>query len=147
MTERRTFLKETLALAAMAIAAKQTQSVQAATGATTKPLRILVLGGTGFIGPYHVRYAVQRGHHVSVFNRGIRQADLPNEVEHLQGDRNGDLKSIMGRDWDAVLDLPTILPGSLLPFRRKRADCLNNECKQMSAAWRRSNYFQYSCCL
>src|ERR1700723_3155673 len=102
MTGRRTFLKESLALA-MAIAA-QTRSVQAAGGDKTKPLRILVLGGTGFIGPYHVRYAVQRGHHVSVFNRGIRQADLPNEVEHLQGDRNGDLKSIMGRDWDAVLD-------------------------------------------
>src|ERR1700684_2921574 len=111
MTGRRAFLRNGLALAAMVIAARQTQSVQAANGDTTKPLRILVLGGTGFIGPYPVRYAVQRGHRVSVFNRGIRQADLPSEVEHLQGDRNGDLKSIVGRDWDAVLDLPTILPG------------------------------------
>jgi 2'-hydroxyisoflavone reductase len=110
MIERRAFLKEGLALAVMVIAAKQTQSARAATGDKTKPLRILILGGTGFIGPYHVRYAVQRGHHVSVFNRGIRQADLPNEVEHLQGDRNGDLKSIIGRDWDAVLDLPTVVP-------------------------------------
>src|ERR1700761_7304133 len=97
MAGRRTFLKESLALAAMLIAAEQTPPVRAATGDKTKPLRMLILGGTGFIGPYHVRYAVQRGHHVSVFNRGIRRADLPSEVEHLQGDRNGDLKSIMGR--------------------------------------------------
>src|ERR1700761_4343657 len=109
MTRRRTFLKESLALAM--IVAAQTRSARALGGGDqTKPLRILILGGTGFIGPHHVRYAIQRGHHVSVFNRGIRQADLPDQVEHLQGDRNGDLKSIMGRDWDAVLDLPTILP-------------------------------------
>jgi 2'-hydroxyisoflavone reductase len=75
-----------------------------------KPLRILILGGTGFIGPYQVRYAVQRGHTVSVFNRGRRQADLPAGVEHLQGDRNDDLESLRGRDWDVVIDNPTMLP-------------------------------------
>src|SRR5512134_300806 len=53
-----------------------------------RPLNILILGGTGFIGPYQVRYAVARGHKVTVFNRGRRQADLPSSVEHLQGDRN-----------------------------------------------------------
>lgn len=54
-----------------------------------RPLRLLILGGTGFIGPHEVRYAVSRGHKVTVFNRGRRQANLPTEVEHLQGDRNG----------------------------------------------------------
>ena len=42
----------------------------AAASASGKPLRILILGGTGFIGPHQVRYAVERGHSVTVFNRG-----------------------------------------------------------------------------
>jgi 2'-hydroxyisoflavone reductase len=74
------------------------------------PLRLLVLGGTGFIGPHQVRYAVQRGHRVTVFNRGRSAARLPAEVEHLTGDRNGDLESLRGRSWDAVVDNPTTLP-------------------------------------
>jgi 2'-hydroxyisoflavone reductase len=76
----------------------------------SEPLRILILGGTGFIGPYQVRYAVERGHQVSVFNRGRSQADLPPAVEHLTGDRNGDLAALRGRSWDVVIDNPTTLP-------------------------------------
>lgn len=75
-----------------------------------RPLRILILGGTGFIGPYQVRYAVERGHHVTVFNRGQRESDLPAAVEHLRGDRNDDLSALKGRDWDVVIDNPTTLP-------------------------------------
>jgi len=75
-----------------------------------RALRILILGGTGFIGPHQVRYAVARGHKVSVFNRGKRQAELPASVEHLQGDRNGQLDSIKNRNWDVVIDNPTTLP-------------------------------------
>lgn len=74
-------------------------------------LRILVLGGTGNIGPYHVRAAVERGHRVSVFSRGFSQANLPAGVERLIGDRRGDLASIMDRDWDAVIDIATFGPG------------------------------------
>jgi 2'-hydroxyisoflavone reductase len=74
-------------------------------------LNILILGGTGFIGPYEVRYAVERGHRVTVFNRGQRQADLPDAVEHLVGDRaTGDLGALKGRTWDVVIDNPTTLP-------------------------------------
>jgi 2'-hydroxyisoflavone reductase len=79
-------------------------------GTAPRSLRILILGGTGFIGPYQVRYAVERGHQVTVFNRGRRQADLPESVEHLQGDRNNDLEALKGRDWDVVIDNPTTLP-------------------------------------
>jgi len=85
-------------------------------GAATAPparrsLRILILGGTGFTGPHQVRYAVERGHQVTVFNRGRRQADLPAGVEELVGDRNtGELDALRGRTWDAVIDNPTTLP-------------------------------------
>lgn len=98
--------------------------VQLATGAATalaapvlaapkpkKPLRLLILGGTGFIGPHQVRYALSRGHQVTLFNRGRQKEDWPGHVEELLGDRNtGDLKSLEGRDWDACIDNPTTLP-------------------------------------
>ncbi|MCB1570587.1 MAG: NAD-dependent epimerase/dehydratase family protein, partial [Xanthomonadales bacterium] len=76
-----------------------------------KPLRILILGGTGFIGPHQVRYALARGHQVTVFNRGKREADLPAAVEHLRGDRSdGSLDALKGREWDVCIDNPTSTP-------------------------------------
>jgi 2'-hydroxyisoflavone reductase len=59
---------------------------------------------SGFIGPHQVRYAVERGHTVSIFTRGRREADLPASVEHLEGDRNGQLGALVGRTWDVVID-------------------------------------------
>jgi 2'-hydroxyisoflavone reductase len=79
-------------------------------GRAKRALRLLILGGTGFTGPHQVRFAVSRGHTVTVFNRGQRQADLPDGVEHLIGDRNDDLESLKGREWDVVIDNPTTLP-------------------------------------
>ncbi len=72
--------------------------------AAPTPKRILVLGGTGFIGPHMVRYAVERGHEVSIFTRGRSQVDLPASVERLVGDRNDDHAALEGREWDVVLD-------------------------------------------
>lgn len=78
---------------------------------TIKPLRILILGGTGFTGPFQVRYALSRGHQVTVFNRGLTHpGELPKEVEQLVGDRNGQLDALKGRKWDVVIDNPTTLP-------------------------------------
>jgi 2'-hydroxyisoflavone reductase len=77
---------------------------------SSQTLRILILGGTGNIGPYHVHAALRRGHKVSVFSRGKRSADFPAEVEMLTGDLNGQLESIRNRDWDAVLDAATFGP-------------------------------------
>jgi len=68
------------------------------------PKRILILGGTGFIGPHTVQYAVERGHQVSIFTRGRREAGLPEGVEQLVGDRNDDHSALEGRTWDVVLD-------------------------------------------
>jgi len=76
-----------------------------------KPLRILILGGTGFIGPHQVRYALARGHKLTLFNRGRRPKEWPAPVEELVGDRNtGDLKALEGREWDVCIDNPTTLP-------------------------------------
>jgi 2'-hydroxyisoflavone reductase len=75
-----------------------------------KPMRLLILGGTGLIGPYQVRYALARGHKVTIFNRGREKETWPGPVEELLGDRNGDLKSLEGRDWDVCIDNPTTLP-------------------------------------
>ncbi len=69
-----------------------------------RPLDLLILGGTGFIGPHLVRHAVARGHRVTIFTRGRRQAALPEGVVHLIGDRNGQLDALKGKRWDAVVD-------------------------------------------
>jgi 2'-hydroxyisoflavone reductase len=74
---------------------------------------LLILGGTGFIGPYQVRYALARGHKVTIFNRGRTNPGLfpADQVEQLLGDRStGDLSALKGRQWDAVIDNPATLP-------------------------------------
>jgi 2'-hydroxyisoflavone reductase len=76
-----------------------------------KPLRILILGGTGFIGPHEVRYAQQRGHTLTLFNRGKTNPGLFPEIEKLEGDRAvGNYEALKGRDWDVVIDNPAMLP-------------------------------------
>lgn len=77
-----------------------------------KPLNLLILGGTGFTGPFQVNYALARGHKVTLFNRGKRPSpEWPGEVEQLHGDRNtGDLEALEGRKWDVAIDNPTSLP-------------------------------------
>ena len=111
MSSRREFLTQVAAAgSALAFAANYSTATEASSSGS-KPLRVLILGGTGNIGPYHVRAAVERGHRVSVFSRGRTTAELPAGVERLVGDRNGDLNSIRSRDWDAVLDIATYGPG------------------------------------
>jgi len=81
-------------------------------GKASKPLKILILGGTGFTGPVQVKYALARGHTVTVFNRGkTHPGELPAGVEQLIGDRsNGQLDALKNRKWDVVIDNPTMLP-------------------------------------
>ena len=75
-----------------------------------RPLNILILGGTGFIGPHQVRYAMYRGHNVTIFNRGRTAPDLFPGVEALIGDRDGQLGALEGRTWDAVIDNSGYVP-------------------------------------
>jgi 2'-hydroxyisoflavone reductase len=108
-TTRRQFIK--LSAATTGAFAFPVRSASLFAEATPKPMRILILGGTGFTGPYQVRYALDRGHKVTTFNRGrTHPGELPKEVEQLVGDRNGKLDALKGRKWDVVIDNPTTLP-------------------------------------
>lgn len=69
------------------------------------PKKILILGGTGFVGPHQVRRALERGHTVTIFNRGRSAPGLfGRDVEQLTGDRASDLRALENRTWDAVID-------------------------------------------
>jgi nucleoside-diphosphate-sugar epimerase len=76
----------------------------------SESLRLLVLGGTRFLGPHTVQYAVDRGHTVTLFNRGRTNPHLFPDLEKLVGDRNDDLSALEGREWDAVIDIPATNP-------------------------------------
>lgn len=115
MTRRDTFkLGAASAVAAItppALAQDPAPAPPPAPAGTGKPLRILILGGTGFTGPHQVRYALSRGHKLTLFNRGRRPKEWPGEVEELTGDRDkGDLKALEGREWDVCIDNPTSVP-------------------------------------
>ena len=69
-----------------------------------KTLRFLVLGGTKFLGRATVEAALERGHDVTLFNRGETNAELFPQVEKIRGDRTGDLSQLDGGTWDAVID-------------------------------------------
>jgi len=107
MSTRREFL---LGATTGLLALHQSHAVNSMDKKRKNPLRVLILGGTGFIGPHFVRAALDRGHTVSVFNRGKSDHQLPLSVERLIGDRNGDLAAIANRDWDAVFDMAAYVP-------------------------------------
>jgi 2'-hydroxyisoflavone reductase len=98
-----------LAAAAFASPAAQASDVSGEPAGKSK-LGILVLGGTGFIGPHFVREALARGHTVTLFNRGKRQEQPTPGVETLLGDRDGQLAALEGRDWDVVIDNSGYVP-------------------------------------
>lgn len=112
-TSRRHFLRLTAAVGGGALGLGSAGSLLGAPGvgrqarrrsASDAPLRILILGGTGFIGPHQVRYAQERGHTLTLFNRGRTNADLFPDVEKLRGDRDGQLEALEGQRWDVVID-------------------------------------------
>jgi 2'-hydroxyisoflavone reductase len=113
MSSRRNFVKTTAATAAALALPYNLLRAERPVEKAAAPLKILILGGTGFTGPHQVNYAVARGHTVTVFNRGQRQADIPTSVEQLRGDRNAvdGLASLKGsRTWDVIIDIPTTNP-------------------------------------
>lgn len=73
-------------------------------------MRVLVLGGTVFLGRHVVEQALERGHAVTLVNRGRTGPDLYPDAEHLRGDRDGDLSVLAGGTWDAAVDTSARLP-------------------------------------
>jgi 2'-hydroxyisoflavone reductase len=110
--QRRDFLKTSaLAAGAVGLGATPLRGIGAEPGkgapedASVRSLRILILGGTGFIGPHQVKYALERGHRLTLFNRGRTAPEMFPGVETLRGDRaTGDLDELRGKEWDVVID-------------------------------------------
>ena len=73
-------------------------------------MKILIIGGTVFLGRHLVEAALTRGHSVTLFNRGLRHPELFPEVEKLRGDRTGAMEALRGRAWDAVIDTCGYVP-------------------------------------
>jgi 2'-hydroxyisoflavone reductase len=113
--DRRRFVFGSLAAAAAAGCGAKSSSPK--TGTAEKPVTapttkksILILGGTGFLGPHVVTAALARGHKVTLFNRGKTRPALFPDVEKLHGDRDGKLDALKGRQWDAVVDPSGYVP-------------------------------------
>jgi 2'-hydroxyisoflavone reductase len=74
-------------------------------------VKLLVIGGTHFVGRHAVELAVERGHEVTVFHRGGSEPrDGFPDIEHVHGDRDGGLSALEGRAWDAALDTCGYVP-------------------------------------
>jgi len=112
--------------------------------AAPAPKRILILGGTGFVGPHQVRHALERGHQVTIFNRGRTAPGMfGKEVEELAGDRASDLTALRGRRWDAVIDESASL-SSAPEWVRLSADLLKDATDQYLFISTRSVYLNTS---
>ncbi|HEY5927668.1 MAG TPA: NAD-dependent epimerase/dehydratase family protein [Kofleriaceae bacterium] len=112
---RRELVFGSLAAAAAAACGSKSSSQRSMPTPTPEPDKpapksILVLGGTGFLGPHVITTALARGHKVTMFNRGKTRPELFPDVEKLRGDRDGKLESLQGRQWDAVVDTSGYVP-------------------------------------
>ena len=112
MANRRAFLRGAAGCAALWGVGAELASASRASAPAFAPLKLLILGGTGFLGPQFVEAATQRGHVVTLFNRGKTNPGLFPSLEKLQGDRNVKeaLKVFEGRKWDAVVDTSGYVP-------------------------------------
>ncbi|HLZ62091.1 MAG TPA: epimerase [Ktedonosporobacter sp.] len=87
-------------------------------------MKILILGGTIFQGRHLVEAALSHGHEVTLFNRGQHGPELYPQVEHLRGDRRGDLHALEGRTWDAAIDTNGYVPSIVRASARLLADAV-----------------------
>ena len=112
MSNRRDFIKNATLSGVAAATLPLSSLINAA--APKKRLNILILGGTGFLGPHTVRAAMLRGHKVTLFNRGRSNPNLFQQLETIIGDRNtADIKRLSNRKWDAVIDTSAYFPRSV----------------------------------
>jgi 2'-hydroxyisoflavone reductase len=94
--------------------------------AKAKQLSVLILGGTGFIGPHFVESLSAGGHKLTLFNRGKRDPEVRAGIEQLLGDRDGQVETLKGHDWDVVIDNSGYKPKQVM----LTADLLKGHVKQ-----------------
>ncbi len=115
-TSRRNFINNSLKAAALlplgtipfeAFATSEQKSTHLRNSGSG-PLKILLLGGTSFLGPHQIAYALKKGHSITTFTRGKTKPtvhkELFSQVEQLVGDRENNLEALKGRKWDVVID-------------------------------------------
>jgi 2'-hydroxyisoflavone reductase len=143
LQSRREFLGSSLA-ALGAAAVLDPRSLLAAPVRTAAPKKILILGGTGFVGPHNVRTALARGHQITIFNRGRTAPGMfGKDVEELAGDRATDLSALKGRKWDAVIDESASM-ASAPDWVKASAELLRDNTEQYLFISTRSVYFDTS---
>ena len=103
-------------------------------------MRLLILGGTKFLGRAVVEAALARGHEATIFTRGQTNPGLFPEAEHLVGDRTGDLSALEGRRWDAVVDTSGYVPHVV----RRSAELLSPATEQYTFVSSISVYPEFS---
>lgn len=124
--ERRAFLKAAAAAALITPAGADAADAPAPIAKAAVPLNMLILGGTGFTGPEQVRYALARGHKVTLLNRNTRAPGMfADQVAQLVGDLNADVSALHGKSFDVVIDNPTTLPA----WVRNAAQYLSGNCR------------------
>ncbi|HKK77626.1 MAG TPA: NAD-dependent epimerase/dehydratase family protein [Saprospiraceae bacterium] len=105
---RRKFLGLSLALGLAPLAKAKPWAASREIEQSDEKLKILILGGTSFLGPHQIAYALERGHEVTTFTRGKTvptiHPELFSQVEQLTGDRENDLEALKNRSWDVVID-------------------------------------------
>ncbi len=89
-------------------------------------MKLLILGGTAFLGPHLVEAAQARGHEITLFNRGQRNPALFPDLEKLRGNRDGDLTALQGRRWDAVIDTCGFVPRVVRASAELLADAVDH---------------------
>jgi nucleoside-diphosphate-sugar epimerase len=89
-------------------------------------MKLLVLGGTGFLGRHMVEAALAHNDEVTLFNRGQQNADLYPDLEKLRGDRDGSLDALKGRPWDTVVDTSGYVPRLVDDSARLLADAVDH---------------------
>ena len=105
---RREFLGISFALGLTPIMQASPMRQLIGNGKSEQKLKILILGGTSFLGPHQIAYALDRGHEVTIFTRGKTipkiHSERFSEVEKLVGDREDNLEALKNRKWDVVID-------------------------------------------
>lgn len=91
-------------------------------------MKLLLIGGTSFVGRAAVEGAIERGHEVTVFHRGEHEPEGLSGVEHVHGDRDGGLDPLRGRTWDVALDTCGYVPRVVRASAQLLADAVGTYC-------------------